>query len=315
MINVAFFDRVTSERCWDKYLANNPKVIPGEVNLQMADECEDVFDNKNFRENFKNYYLFVSPKLSLPDESVLFFVQFMKDENITDLKIKVFVVEEICDDAEILIKWFNYLNKTFGFHFEVVSELSFEEFGEKTNEIVEELNDVSEIEITSKQTDSKNNVVIYTDGACSGNPGAGGWGAILMHDGRKKEISGFTTFTTNNIMELTAVIEALKMLKQPCNVELYSDSAYVVNAINQKWIDNWKKNGWLGSDKKPVKNEGLWKKLDELLTKHNVNFNKVKGHADNEFNNRCDELATGEIAKHQQEALETERIINHLKEE
>ena len=141
------------------------------------------------------------------------------------------------------------------------------------------------------------NVTIYTDGACSGNPGAGGWGAILMCDGKKKEFSGFDPETTNNKMELTAVIVALTKLKKPCNVELYSDSAYVVNAITQKWLENWKKNGWVGADKKPVKNIDLWQKLDSLMQIHNVNFNKVKGHADNEFNNRCDALATGEISK------------------
>lgn len=142
-------------------------------------------------------------------------------------------------------------------------------------------------------------VTIYTDGACSGNPGAGGWGAILMADDKKKELSGFDSETTNNKMELTAVIEALKALKKPCNVELYSDSAYVVNAFIQGWLENWKTNGWRGADKKPVKNIELWQELDELLKTHNVTFIKVKGHADNEFNNRCDALATGEIAKHQ----------------
>ncbi len=143
------------------------------------------------------------------------------------------------------------------------------------------------------------NVTIYTDGACSGNPGAGGWGAILMHQGKVKEFSGFERDTTNNKMELTAVIEALKKLKKPCNVQLYSDSAYVVNAITLGWLENWKKNGWRGSDKKLVKNIELWEELDCLLLLHNVEFIKVKGHADNEFNNRCDALATGEIAKNQ----------------
>ena len=141
------------------------------------------------------------------------------------------------------------------------------------------------------------NVTIYTDGACSGNPGAGGWGAILMCDGKKKEFSGFDPETTNNKMELTAVIVALTKLKKPCNVELYSDSAYVVNALNQGWLENWKTNGWRGSDKKPVKNIELWQELDKLLGVHDVKFIKVKGHADNEYNNRCDALATGEIAK------------------
>ena len=124
-------------------------------------------------------------------------------------------------------------------------------------------------------------VIIYTDGACSGNPGPGGWGAILMYKDNKKEISGGKKNTTNNEMELTAVIEGLKMLKYPCEVELYSDSAYVVNAFLQKWIDNWVKNNWKTSNKEPVKNQELWKELYDLTKKHKVKFIKVKGHSDN----------------------------------
>ena len=140
-------------------------------------------------------------------------------------------------------------------------------------------------------------VVIYTDGACSGNPGPGGWGAILMYKGVKKEISGGNKQTTNNIMELTAVIEGLKMLKFPCEVDLYSDSAYVVNAFEQKWIFGWLKNNWKTAGKDPVKNKELWQELYNLTKIHTVNFIKVKGHSDNEFNNRCDELARAEIEK------------------
>lgn len=134
-------------------------------------------------------------------------------------------------------------------------------------------------------------VVIYTDGACSGNPGPGGWGSILMYKGTKKEISGGKKNTTNNVMELTAVIEALNLLKYPCKVNLYSDSAYVVNAFLQKWIINWQKNNWKNSNKEDVKNKELWQQLLELTQIHEVKFIKVKGHADNEYNNRCDELA------------------------
>ncbi len=134
-------------------------------------------------------------------------------------------------------------------------------------------------------------VTIYTDGACSGNPGPGGWGALLMYKGTKKEISGGKENTTNNVMELTAVIEGLKLLKYPCKVKLYSDSAYVVNGFNQKWIYGWIKNGWKNSSKEPVKNKELWQELYDLTKVHEVEFIKVKGHADNEFNNRCDELA------------------------
>ena len=138
-------------------------------------------------------------------------------------------------------------------------------------------------------------VTIYTDGACSGNPGPGGWGAILMYQGNKKEISGGKKNTTNNEMELTAVIEALKMLKFPCQVDLYSDSAYVVNAFLLFCLGNWIKNNWKTSSKEPVKNQELWKELYELTKTHQVKFIKVKGHSDNEFNNRCDELARNAI--------------------
>ena len=140
-------------------------------------------------------------------------------------------------------------------------------------------------------------VIIYTDGACSGNPGPGGWGAILMYKGAKKEISGGMKNTTNNIMEVTAVIEALKCLKVESDVEVYSDSAYTVNAFNQGWIYNWMKNGWKTSGKEPVKNKELWQELYSLTKKHKVEFIKVKGHADNEFNNRCDEMAREAIQK------------------
>ena len=138
-------------------------------------------------------------------------------------------------------------------------------------------------------------VIIYTDGACSGNPGPGGWGAILMYQGNKKEISGGKKETTNNIMELTAVIEALKLLKYPCEVDLYSDSAYVVNAFLQGWIDKWVKNNWKTAGKDPVKNQELWQELYSLTRTHKVQFHKVKGHSDNEYNNRCDELARNAI--------------------
>lgn len=140
-------------------------------------------------------------------------------------------------------------------------------------------------------------VTIYTDGACSGNPGSGGWAAILMYNGQKKEISGAQKDTTNNIMEITAVIKGLETLKFPCEVDLYSDSAYVVNCFSQGWIYNWIKNNWKTADKSPVKNKELWEKLYDLTKKHKVNFIKVKGHSDNEFNNRCDELAREAISK------------------
>lgn len=134
-------------------------------------------------------------------------------------------------------------------------------------------------------------------GRAHGNPGPGGWGTILMYKDVEKEISGGNPQTTNNIMEITAVIEGLKMLKYKCDVEIYSDSAYVVNAFNNKWIYGWMKNNWINSNKEPVKNKELWQELYNLTQIHVVKFIKVKGHSDNEYNNRCDELARNEIKK------------------
>ncbi len=141
-------------------------------------------------------------------------------------------------------------------------------------------------------------VTLYTDGACSGNPGPGGWGAILMYGAKKKEISGGEVSTTNNRMELTAVIEGLKQLKYPCAVEVYSDSAYTVNAFQEGWVSSWEKGGWRKADKKPVLNADLWQELLALVRTHQVTFHKVKGHADNPLNNRCDELARAAIPFH-----------------
>ena len=138
-------------------------------------------------------------------------------------------------------------------------------------------------------------VIIYTDGACSGNPGPGGWGAILMYKGAKKEISGAMKNTTNNIMEITDELEALKCLKVESDVQVYSDSAYVVNAFKQGWIYNWIKKGWKTAGGESVKNKELWQELYALTKKHTVEFIKVKGHSDNEFNNRCDEMARNAI--------------------
>ena len=141
-------------------------------------------------------------------------------------------------------------------------------------------------------------VTLYTDGACSGNPGPGGWGAILMYGAKKKEISGGEVSTTNNRMELTAVIDGLKQLKYPCAVEVYSDSAYTVNAFQEGWVSSWEKGGWRKADKKPVLNADLWQELLALVRTHQVTFHKVKGHADNPLNNRCDELARAAIPFH-----------------
>lgn len=138
-------------------------------------------------------------------------------------------------------------------------------------------------------------VMIYTDGACSGNPGVGGWGCILIFGEHRRELSGAEGETTNNRMELMAVIRALEALKFPCRAEVYSDSAYTVNGFLEGWIYQWEKSAWKKADNKPVLNDDLWKRLLSLTRTHEVTFHKVKGHADNELNNRCDELARGEI--------------------
>lgn len=139
------------------------------------------------------------------------------------------------------------------------------------------------------------NVEIYTDGACSGNPGPGGWGCVLLYGKHKLELNGYEADTTNNRMELMAAIRALLALKEPCTVALYSDSAYLCNGFLQGWVYRWIKNGWKTAAKKDVENIDLWEKLLQLTKKHAVSFHKVKGHADNEYNNRCDALARSAI--------------------
>ena len=144
---------------------------------------------------------------------------------------------------------------------------------------------------------SMKTVTIYTDGACSGNPGPGGWGAILCYAGIEKELSGGEAMTTNNRMELTAVITALEALKEPCTVELYSDSKYVIDGLQKGWAKSWKAKGWRKADKKPALNPDLWDRLLQLTDTHQMVYHWVKGHAENEKNNRCDEMAVAESKK------------------
>ena len=152
-------------------------------------------------------------------------------------------------------------------------------------------------EVTAMKT-----VTLYTDGACSGNPGPGGWACILMFGPHKKELSGGEANTTNNRMELTAVIEGLKALKEPCVVELYSDSKYVIDALEQGWAVGWRARGWKKADKKPALNSDLWGTLLDLCQIHKVNLHWVKGHASNPYNNRCDQLAVQEWEKIKQDS-------------
>lgn len=134
-------------------------------------------------------------------------------------------------------------------------------------------------------------VTIYTDGACSFNPGPGGWAAVLIHKGNEKDFSGFVPDTTNNRMELTAVLKALQALREPCHVVLHTDSAYIVNAFNRNWIDNWQRNGWRTANKKDVENQDLWQGILAAMRTQKVHYKKVKGHSTNKYNNICDELA------------------------
>ncbi len=137
----------------------------------------------------------------------------------------------------------------------------------------------------------RKHITIYTDGACSGNPGPGGWAALLIHGRHRKELSGGTERTTNNRMELQAAIEALRALKEPCRVTLHTDSAYLARAFNDGWLDAWRRRGWKTASKKPVENQDLWRQLIPLVEQHDVTFVKVKGHADDELNNYVDRLA------------------------
>lgn len=142
------------------------------------------------------------------------------------------------------------------------------------------------------------NVIIYTDGACSGNPGVGAWAAVLIYKEVEREASGSNPDTTNNIMELTAAVEALKLLKESCNVELYSDSAYLINAFEKGWLYKWELNNWKTSSKEPVKNKELWEELLKLNKEHKIRWIKVKGHSDNEYNSRCDQMARDKIKEY-----------------
>ncbi|MDA1028202.1 MAG: ribonuclease HI [Bacteroidetes bacterium] len=139
------------------------------------------------------------------------------------------------------------------------------------------------------------NVTIYTDGACSGNPGPGGWAALLMYGDKERVITGYEAHTTNNRMELAAVVESLRVLKEKCLVAVHTDSSYVANAFNENWIEGWVKRGWKTADKKPVKNQDLWEELLKQMDRHQVTFVKVKGHSTDEFNNRVDRLAVEAI--------------------
>lgn len=148
-------------------------------------------------------------------------------------------------------------------------------------------------------SDTKPTIILYTDGACSGNPGPGGWGALLIHNGKEKELSGGAPHTTNNRMEMQAVIEGLNALKKPCYVKIHSDSALIINAFTKGWIESWLKRGWKKADKKPVENKELWQQMIKAAQRHRVEWIKVKGHSTNKLNNRVDRLAVKASKKYQ----------------
>jgi len=148
-------------------------------------------------------------------------------------------------------------------------------------------------------SDSLPTVILYTDGACSGNPGPGGWGALLLWNGKEKELTGGAKNTTNNRMEMMAVIKGLKALKRPCKVKIHSDSALIVNTFKKGWIVDWQKRGWKKSNKKPVENRDLWEEMLKAMSPHKIEWIKVKGHADNMLNNRVDKLAVNASKKFQ----------------
>ncbi|MBQ8451515.1 MAG: ribonuclease HI [Clostridia bacterium] len=258
---------------------NDIEKIVNKYDYELVTSFETLNDSAIFISSLETEFL--------PNELINIFKKFVEQRH--EFEIKLVLAEFPNEDARAVLSWIKLLNDDFGLKVSVVAEIDKLNLKDDFEKVLKTLNE---------QNGNKASVEIYTDGACSGNPGPGGWGAVLLNGKHKKEISGFDKSTTNNQMELLAVIKALEMLKTECTVNLYSDSAYVVNAINQGWLSNWQNNNWLGADKKPVKNQELWERLSNLLDRHEVIFHKVKGHADNELNNRCDELATGEIEKH-----------------
>ncbi|MEX2601905.1 MAG: ribonuclease HI [Balneolaceae bacterium] len=146
---------------------------------------------------------------------------------------------------------------------------------------------------------SDTEIILYTDGACSGNPGPGGWGALLIWNGKEKELSGSEPHTTNNRMEMRAIVEALKHLRKPCTVKIHSDSALIINTFTKGWISSWQAKGWRKADKKPVENRDLWEEMLDAMKPHKVKWVKVKGHSTDELNNRVDRLAVLASKKYQ----------------
>ena len=294
MRNLVIFDENLIKRFTN--IPEDKKI--GDFQIVFTNDLSSEIDFKKF----DKLVFLVFEELYFASEA---FLSFFKSnaKKMEDLSVNIFVFKEKNTDKSLTKNWFSAVADDYNLNINLTDVILDKNFDRNLKVVFDKINQSldgsNQLQTVLKpEIQKSNHVTIYTDGACSGNPGAGGWGAVLIHGERQKEISGFDEQTTNNRMEMTAVIEALSALKQKCMVDLYSDSAYVVNAINQKWLENWKSNNWIGADKKPVKNLELWQKLDELLTLHDVTFYKVKGHSDNVLNNRCDELATSEIAKH-----------------
>ena len=213
--------------------------------------------------------------------------EFLRSQYNKNLKIVLTLKKDAygkLEDSSCASHWTHALSGSYSCNYEIIAEVE--------NDDIDVLEKLIDIHHHPNKVKAKREVSIYTDGACSGNPGKGGWAAILVNGNKEKEISGSEPDTTNNRMELLAAVKGLEAIKiASCKITLYSDSAYLVNAFNLKWIDQWKNNNWKNSEKVIVKNIDLWQRLDTLTQFHDVTFVKVKGHADNEYNNRCDKLA------------------------
>jgi len=264
----------------DDILINKYSVIFLELKKNNI-ECQEIEKvSKEELEKGNNIFIFGIDKCFLGLKT-LNFLQTI------DFAIKIILVSNQFENTEAIITYFRVLRTYNNVNFNVLAE-----FDPQDKELL-----LNYLNNTSKETINNKKVIIYTDGACSGNPGAGGWASIMLSGDKEKRISGGEANTTNNRMELLAVIKGLESLKKECEVEVYSDSAYIVNAFELGWLENWKANGWKNSSKELVKNVDLWQMLDVLVQKHKVHFCKVKGHADDYYNNLCDKMAVEEIQK------------------
>ena len=266
----------------------------GDIELEKLSR---TFDKKQFAlidiQNFDGENLDKFEKIIILAQEVYTFLSTQVQEFLVKYAenrvIELAVVKAKVDETTLIQSWLNSVCVKDGKNIKFITSINYENLDEGLQNL---------FNLSQRKLENADKVVIYTDGACSYNPGPGGWAAYIMYGSKTKKLSGFEEETTNNRMELMAIIQGLSALNRPCRVELYSDSAYVVNGMKQDWLTNWKANKWKNSDNKPVKNQELWMELDRLVSYHEIEFFKVKGHADNEFNNLVDKMATDEIAKH-----------------